>query len=234
MEPQSAGWRRLRCKTAIAILALILARPLGANETAAVCDRAAVAAAQESGIPVDVLRAIALNETGRNIDGALRAWPWAVNMEGEGHWFPSFPEALRFSETRLSQGAVSFDIGCFQINYRWHGQAFASLEAMFDPAENARYAARFLSQLYAETGDWSLAAGAYHSRTPERAARYRTRFEQIRASLSPPLEPERATTPTRLATFVPFLSDSPAGAPQMGSLVPIGNSSSSTRLIFLE
>ena len=54
---------------------------------------------------------------------------------------------------------------------------------MFDPDANAAYAARFLSELYAEFGDWSRAAGAYHSRTPKFANRYRGRFDRIRARL---------------------------------------------------
>ena len=56
-----------------------------------------------------------------------------------------------------------------QINYRWHGHAFPSLEAMFDPEWTATYAAQFLRTLYEERGDWSAAAGAYHSLTPELA-----------------------------------------------------------------
>ena len=50
---------------------------------------------------------------------------------------------------------------------------FASLADAFDPEENADYAARFLRQLYAETGNWTAAAGLYHSRTPLLAASYR-------------------------------------------------------------
>ena len=48
---------------------------------------------------------------------------------------------------------------------------FPSLEAMFDPDTGADYAAHFLQSLYAERGDWSAAAGAYHSQTPARAER---------------------------------------------------------------
>jgi soluble lytic murein transglycosylase-like protein len=54
---------------------------------------------------------------------------------------------------------------------------------MFDPDANAAYAARFLSELHAELGDWSRAAGAYHSRTPSFAWKYRARFDRIRARL---------------------------------------------------
>ena len=54
-----------------------------------------------------------------------------------------------------------------QINYRWHGRAFPSLDAMFDPEYTATYAAQFLRTLYEERGSWSAAAGAYHSLSPE-------------------------------------------------------------------
>ena len=55
---------------------------------------------------------------------------------------------------------------------------------MFDPDAGAAYAAQFLKSLYAERGDWSAAAGAYHSQTPERAGVYRARFDRILAGLS--------------------------------------------------
>jgi len=53
---------------------------------------------------------------------------------------------------------------------------------MFDPVANATYAAGFLSDLRDETGDWSLAAGAYHSRTEEFATRYRAKFDDLRSA----------------------------------------------------
>ena len=41
----------------------------------------------------------------------------------------------------------------------------------------------FLKSLYAERGNWSAAAGAYHSQTPARANVYRARFDRIVAGL---------------------------------------------------
>ena len=70
-----------------------------------------------------------------------------------------------------------------QINYRWHGHAFPSLEDMFDPEWTATYAAQFLRTLYEERGSWSAAAGAYHSLTPELAQKYRARFDRLLAGL---------------------------------------------------
>jgi hypothetical protein len=148
------------------------------------CLRVADAAADSAGIPRTVMRAITLTETGRNSDGRFEPWPWTVNMEGAGHWFDSRHEALAYVRREQARGARSFDVGCFQVNHLWHGKHFASLEAMFDPATNAAYAARFLRSLHEETGDWSHAAGFYHSRTPEFFNRYRERFDRLHARVA--------------------------------------------------
>ena len=177
-----------RIRATFCLLAVVFCARTGLAQTAdevgaSICEAASFAAAQELGIPADVMLAISLTETGRRRGGALRPWPWTVNMQGAGHWFESQAEALDYVTTRYELGARSFDVGCFQINYRWHGQHFTSIEAMFEPMTNARYAARFLGELYAETGSWSAAAGAYHSRTPSYANRYMARFDEIRARL---------------------------------------------------
>jgi hypothetical protein len=174
-------------------LTLVPAQVARASDPADLCRAAAVAAASETGVPQEVLLAISLTETGRGQGGTLQPWPWTVNSAGEGHWFPDRAAAVRFAEAELAAGRTSFDVGCFQINLRWHGQAFASLDAMFDPLTNASYAARFLADLASEGGGWSEAAGAYHSRTAALAERYRGRFDAILAELADaplPLGPE--------------------------------------------
>lgn len=198
------------------------------------CEEAAARASARSGVPLSVLRAIALTETGRTRDGAFRPWPWTVNMEGAGKWFDSFEEARAYVAQHHARGARSYDVGCFQINYRWHAQHFASLDAMFDPLTNARYAARFLSELHGETGDWSAAAGAFHSRTEVYASRYRKIFDRHRQRLggSPEVREERyavsandnqpvepATPAAPRANAYPLLRGGTTGA--LGSLVPV-------------
>ena len=158
-------------------------RAAASQDPAALCDQVAHEAARQSGVPVDVLKAISLNETGRKRGGAFRPWPWTVNMEGKGHWFETEDEARAYVYKEYKRGARSFDVGCFQINYKWHGEAFRSIDEMFDPLANALYAARFLRTLYEEQGDWGRTAGAYHSRTPEFANRYQARFERLLAGL---------------------------------------------------
>ncbi|MDR7126848.1 transglycosylase SLT domain-containing protein [Pseudotabrizicola sp. 4114] len=136
------------------------------------CDTAGSRAAKITGVPVPVLLAISRVETGRTIGGVLAPWPWAVNQAGSGSFFESKSDAVDHVSFALSNGETNIDVGCFQINMRWHGTEFASLEAMFDPAENALYAARFLLQLYQEFGSWDDAIGAYHSRQSGAATAY--------------------------------------------------------------
>ncbi|HQU69678.1 MAG TPA: transglycosylase SLT domain-containing protein [Albidovulum sp.] len=179
---------RLRTVASVAagFVALMVPGAGGARipgDPAQICDQVALVAAEKTGVPLSVLKAISLTETGRKRGGRFRPWPWTINMEGEGHWFDSKEEARAYVDKEFARGARSFDIGCFQINYKWHGENFASIDEMFDPMANALYAARLLGQLYAETGHWGRAAGAYHSRTQKFAERYQARFERIRTPL---------------------------------------------------
>ena len=200
------------------------------GSTSQICDNAAFQASQETGVPLEVLRTITRTETGRARNGRLEPWPWTVNMEGKGRWFASEDEARTYVFKHFKRGARSFDVGCFQINYRWHGQAFNSIDQMFDPLANARYAANFLKSLHAETGNWSKAAGTYHSRTPVYSNRYRARFDKIRSSLSDhPMPPDSGRRPDLRSSSsdgrhnenaFPLLQDS-SQRRSPGSLVPL-------------
>jgi len=123
-------------------------------------------------IPDNLLLAIGIQEAGRQVDGDITVWPWAVNAEGKGIFFKSRAQAIGWVRTQLAQGMRSIDVGCMQINLRWHQGAFASLEQAFDPEANADYAARFLTDLKHSEGTWWRAAGAYHSRTDDHRRRY--------------------------------------------------------------
>lgn len=136
------------------------------------CMLAIGAAEARYGIPANLLLAIGLQEAGTRREGQVTIWPWSVNSGGKGYIFESREDAVRFVRSEEARGATSIDTGCLQINRRWHPDAFGSIEASFDPARNADYAARFLSELKAESGDWMVAAGNYHSKDPERHGRY--------------------------------------------------------------
>jgi len=200
-------------------------------DISSLCDHAAIEASRTRGVPLDVLRAISRAETGRPGGSGLQPWPWTVNMEGAGRWFSTLDEARSYVFLHFKNGARSFDVGCFQINYEWHGEAFHSIDDMFDPLLNAEYAAEFLIGLYLEFGNWSDAAGAYHSRTPDFAQKYTARFDQIRNGLSGSTEITQALRADN--TRIPLLGVRdmnksvgpkplvPGGMMTLGSLVPI-------------
>lgn len=236
---QMAGRHLVAASFASTLAALPSASAGSAAETALLCDRAARIAAKSQNVPYDVLQAISRAETGRTTEGRLEPWPWTVNMEGAGKWFASEDEARAYVFQHFKRGARSFDVGCFQINYKWHGAAFRSIDDMFDPVLNADYAAKFLLDLFHEFGSWSEAAGAYHSRTQLRARTYAARFDKIRATTAglqqlpivaePPSE-GRASTVFASGAQVPLIS---GGTASLGSLVPILRSSGSTGRTFV-
>lgn len=169
-----------RTASLILLLLLLLLRLPGAHAQAdegGLCRAAIAVAEREHGIPAGLLQAIGRVESGRRdpASGRFAPWPWTINAEGRGMFFPTREAAI--AEVRQLQlgGMRSIDIGCLQVNLRHHPDAFASLEQAFDPLANARYAARFLADLNASRQDWPRAAAHYHSQTPERAEAYRAR-----------------------------------------------------------
>lgn len=171
-------------------LALALIAPATAAAEPTLCETAAQQAAAEFAVPLVLMQAIAMVETGRSQGaGDLRPWPWTLNVNGDGHWFSNADQAATYLSTALAAGAGRVDVGCFQLNVRWHGDRFATPGAMLDPLANARHAAGFLAALQRETGDWLTAAGAYHSRRPDHAAAYRARISAAMELGSPPVAP---------------------------------------------
>jgi hypothetical protein len=172
------------------------------------CRAAAIRAADDADVPRKVMLAITEVETRTRRGGQSGPWPWTVNVAGKGDWFVSRAAALLHAQTALAGGETSFDVGCFQLNYRWHGQNFSSIDAMFEPATSGAYAARFLKTLHAETGDWMRAAGLYHSRTAAHAKRYRALVARAIARI------EGAAAPAMTAAAPP------AGPPRRGADAP--------------
>ena len=151
--------------------------PPGAAEPGQLCRAGIAAAEREAGLPPRLLAAMARVESGRRDPemGRFHPWPWTINAEGRGSFFPTKAAAIAAVQGLQAQGVRSIDVGCMQINLRHHPNAFATLEEAFDPTSNARYAARFLKDLQAARGDWMRSASHYHSQTPELADAYRAR-----------------------------------------------------------
>ncbi|MGI4807493.1 MAG: transglycosylase SLT domain-containing protein [Janthinobacterium lividum] len=138
------------------------------------CDGAIAVAENVGGTAPGLLHAIGVVESGRRDPrtGTRRPWPWTVSAEGIGTYYANKADAITAVQALQARGISSIDVGCMQVNLFYHPTAFRSLDEAFDPVPNARYAARFLTSLYARTRDWPAAAAAYHSFTPGPAAQY--------------------------------------------------------------
>jgi hypothetical protein len=191
------------------LFALVLAPAANAATRASafgLCEQAAVRAETARGLPGGLLPALARVESGRpDAAGIVRPWPWTIDVEGQGRFFASKEEAVAAVRLLQAAGVKSIDVGCLQVNLMHHPSAFASLEAAFDPAANALYAARFLSALHARDDDWTHAIAAYHSETEQLGSAYRARVLALwhpggeSGDIRAPADPRRAA----YADFLP-------------------------------
>jgi len=155
---------------------------IGAGEAAAesaLCADTINRAARASGVPAALLLALAPTESGlprAHGRGPSYPWPWTLNTNGSGSFhFRSRVAAERHLNALIAAGIDNIDIGCMQVNWHWHGAAFASPAAALNPTLNTGYAAALLRDYKARTGSWAGAVGLYHSHIPEIAEAYRCR-----------------------------------------------------------
>ncbi len=123
------------------------------------CEQEMARAARAQNIPLGVLYSVGLTETGSH--GVLQ--PYAMNIDGEAVASTNLHEAIGRFRLASSRGAKFIDIGCMQINHRFHSKNFASLEDMFDARRNVDYAAQFLKQLRARESSWTMAVARYNA-----------------------------------------------------------------------
>ncbi|MBN3785710.1 transglycosylase SLT domain-containing protein [Burkholderia sp. Ac-20353] len=119
-----------------------------------------------------VLAGIALNESAYG----ARAWPWTLNVAGQGYFFKTRTEAYKAIEMLLAHGRCDFDVGLMQVNWCYHGKRFASAWDALAPATNIRVAEAILNENYARTGSVEKAIAYYHSANPAPGRAYLARF----------------------------------------------------------
>jgi hypothetical protein len=134
-----------------------------------VCEQQLARVSQEEQVPLAVLYAVGLTESGNK--GRLH--PYALNIEGKTVFAKDKNDALkRFSDAR-HQGKKLIDLGCMQVNHHFHGEQFSGPAEMLVPEKNVTYAARFLKQLKQEHGSWTMAVARYHASAKNKKAQRR-------------------------------------------------------------
>jgi soluble lytic murein transglycosylase-like protein len=124
-----------------------------------VCEREMISASTMYKVPLGVLYAVGMTETGRK--GSLH--PYALNIEGRTVFTDSARAAMKSFKNARITGAKLIDVGCMQVNHYYHGANFSSVEEMLDPRKNVEYASKFLSELRLQEGSWTMAVARYHA-----------------------------------------------------------------------
>ncbi len=146
-------------KTSAAAVLFTFSAIVSATAEPDLCEREMTQAAKKYDIPLGILFAVGLTETG--INGRLHAN--ALNLQGDTVYSLDKQQAMQKFRAAKASGMRLIDIGCMQLNYFYHGDRFSSVEEMFDPHKNVDYAARFLKELKQSEGSWTLAVGRYNA-----------------------------------------------------------------------
>jgi len=151
-----------------------------ANSDWDICRNAAARMEHQHNLPKGMMTSIALVESGRRSPtGDVKSWPWTINAEGRPYYFTTRNEAVDAVRRLMAEGMRTIDIGCMQVNLRFHPRAFTSVEEAFDPMSNVAYAAYFLRDLESRSENWDQAIGRYHSFSPALNARYSARVQAV-------------------------------------------------------
>jgi len=84
----------------------------------------------------------------------------------------SSADAVQKIKTLAKAGVTNIDIGCAQVNYKWHKQNFASIAQMVDPVQNVSYATLLVESCKSKNNDWYYCIKKYHSHTEKLGKRY--------------------------------------------------------------
>ena len=161
------------------------------------CEYLAKDAEKKYGLPENILLSISRVESGyQKVDGVTRAWPWTLNAGGDSAYFQTKEAALRSLNSRIKKGTTNIDVGCMQLNYRWHKKFFKSLSDMISPTKNVDYGARFLKKLHQRHGSWEKAVKHYHSSKSKFNVKYYRKVKAVwkRENNQSSLEPKLVAT----------------------------------------
>ena len=123
-------------------------------------------------IPKGLLLGIGKAEAIRKIKNKFVIWPWTINHAGKSMFFDTKKQMRNYVFKNLKRNDLNMDVGCMQINIKWHKNNFKKISDMFEVNPNISYAASFLQQLKYKHGSWDNAIKHYHSSDPKKNKPY--------------------------------------------------------------
>ena len=149
---------------------LILAKEAFADNTdkLKLCENTIESIELQTDIPKGLLLGIGKAEAIRKINNKFIIWPWTINHAGKSLFFDNKEQMKNYVFKNLKRKDFNIDVGCMQINIKWHKNNFKKISDMFEVNPNISYAASFLKQLKNKHGSWDKAIKHYHSSDPKK------------------------------------------------------------------
>ena len=126
----------------------------------------------QTDIPKGLLLGIGKAEAIRKLNNKYIIWPWTINHAGKSLFFDTKKQMTNYVFKNLKKNDLNIDVGCMQINIKWHKNNFKKIADMFEVSPNISYAASFLLQLKNKHGSWDKAIKYYHSSDPKKNIPY--------------------------------------------------------------
>ncbi len=153
---------------------LILAKEAFADniDKLKLCENTIESVELQTDIPKGLLLGIGKAEAIRKINNKYIIWPWTINHAGKSLFFDTKKQMTNYVFKNLKRNDFNIDVGCMQINIKWHKNNFKKISDMFEINPNISYAASFLQQLKNKYGSWDKAIKHYHSSDPKKNKPY--------------------------------------------------------------
>ena len=143
------------------------------------CEKTIESIELQTDIPKGLLLGIGKAEAIRKINNKYIIWPWTVNHAGKSMFFETKKQMRNYVSKNLKKNDFNIDVGCMQINIKWHKNNFKKIADMFEVSPNISYAASFLLQLKNKHGSWDKAIKHYHSSDPKKNIPYLTKVKSF-------------------------------------------------------
>lgn len=149
---------------------LILAKEAFADniDKLKLCENTIESVELQTDIPKGLLLGIGKAEAIRKINNKYIIWPWTINHAGKSLFFDNKEQMKNYVFKNLKRKDFNIDVGCMQINIKWHKNNFKKISDMFEVNPNISYAASFIKQLKNKHGSWDKAIKHYHSSDPKK------------------------------------------------------------------
>ena len=132
------------------------------------CENTIESVELQTDIPKGLLLGIGKAEAIRKINNKYIIWPWTINHAGKSLFFDNKEQMKNYVFKNLKRKDFNIDVGCMQVNIKWHKNNFKKISDMFKVNPNISYAASFLKQLKNKHGSWDKAIKHYHSSDPKK------------------------------------------------------------------